>query len=152
MQNIQCTDEQGIELLYRGRSLHNIPFANIEQFNSWCSQLDIEEIVDEVSYSKDFNIPDYYKTLDVEQYIKRLASNADARRKARVDEELGLFKARNLYPILRLLIYIVDTMRKHNLVWGVGRGSSVASYCLFLVGIHKIDSVKYNLDIKEFLK
>ena len=152
MQNIQCTDEQGIELLYRGRSLHNIPFANIEQFNSWCGQLDIEDIVDEVSYSKDFNIPDYYKTLDVEQYIKRLASNADARRKARVDEELGLFKARNLYPILRLLIYIVDTMRKHNLVWGVGRGSSVASYCLFLVGIHKIDSVKYNLDIKEFLK
>jgi DNA polymerase III alpha subunit len=152
MQNIQCTEEQGIELLYRGRSLHNIPFANIEQFNGWCSQLDIEEIVGEVSYSKDFDIPEYYKTLDVEQHIKRLASNADAKRKARVEEELDLFKARNLYPILRLLIYIVDTMRKHNLVWGVGRGSSVASYCLFLVGIHKIDSVKYNLDIKEFLK
>ena len=152
MQNYQCTEEQGIELLYRGRSLHNVPFANTEQFNTWCDQLDVEQIVNTVHYSKDFNIPEYYKTLDIEAHIKSLVSDADAKRKARVEEELGLFKARNLYPILQLLIYIVDTMRKNNLVWGVGRGSSVASYCLYLIGIHKIDSVKYQLDIKEFLK
>ena len=152
MQNYQCTEEQGIELLYRGRNLHNVPFVNTGQFNTWCDQLDVEQIVNTVHYSKDFNIPEYYKTLDVEAHIKSLVSDADAKRKARVEEELGLFKARNLYPILQLLIYIVDTMRKHNLVWGVGRGSSVASYCLYLIGIHKIDSVKYQLDIKEFLK
>jgi len=50
------------------------------------------------------------------------------------------------------MIYIVDMMRKNNLVWGVGRGSSVASYVLYLIGIHKIDSLKYNLNIEEFLK
>ena len=66
--------------------------------------------------------------------------------------ELAEFKARNLFPILQLLIYIIDTMRKNNLVWGVGRGSSVASYILYLLGVHKVDSVKYNLNIKEFLK
>ena len=66
--------------------------------------------------------------------------------------ELAEFKARNLFSILQLLIYIIDTMRKNNLVWGVGRGSSVASYILYLLGVHKVDSVKYNLDIKEFLK
>ena len=152
MQNTLCTEEQGIELLYRGRSLHDVPFENVEVFNKWCNQLDVEEIVSTVNYSKEFNIPQFYKELNVEEYIKSLESKADARRKARVEEELGLFKARNLYPILQLLIYIVDTMRKHNLVWGVGRGSSVASYCLYLIGVHKIDSVKYNLDIKEFLK
>jgi DNA polymerase III alpha subunit len=63
-----------------------------------------------------------------------------------------MFRARNLFPVLQLLIYIVDTMRKHNIVWGVGRGSSVASYCLYLIGVHKIDSLKYNLNIREFLK
>jgi len=66
--------------------------------------------------------------------------------------ELALYKARNLYSILQLMIYIVDMMRKNSLVWGVGRGSSVASYVLFLIGIHKIDSIKYNLIIEEFLK
>jgi len=66
--------------------------------------------------------------------------------------ELAEYKARNLFPVLQLLIYIIDTMRKNNLVWGVGRGSSVSSYLLYLIGVHKVDSVKYNLNIKEFLK
>jgi len=50
------------------------------------------------------------------------------------------------------LKYLVDTLRKNNVIWGVGRGSSVASYVLFLLGVHKIDSLYYNLDIEEFLK
>jgi DNA polymerase III alpha subunit len=43
-------------------------------------------------------------------------------------------------------------MRKENIVWGVGRGSSVASYVLYLIGVHKIDSLYYNLDVEEFLR
>jgi DNA polymerase III alpha subunit len=43
-------------------------------------------------------------------------------------------------------------MRENDIVWGVGRGSSVASYTLYLIGVHKIDSIKYELDINEFLK
>jgi DNA polymerase III alpha subunit len=50
------------------------------------------------------------------------------------------------------MIYLVDVMRENSVVWGVGRGSSVASYVLYLIGVHKIDSVKYNLDFKEFFK
>ena len=57
-----------------------------------------------------------------------------------------------MIDVLRYLKYLVDTMRKHKIVWGVGRGSSVASYCLFLIGVHRVDSVLYQLDIKEFLK
>ena len=70
----------------------------------------------------------------------------------RVEMELELYKTRNLYPMLQLVIYIVDTLRKHNLVWGVGRGSSVASYVLYLIGAHKVNSHKYTLNIREFLK
>jgi DNA polymerase III alpha subunit len=66
--------------------------------------------------------------------------------------ELAMYKASGLYPILQVLIYVVDPLRTHHFVWGVGRGSSVASYLLHLIGVHKVDSVKYNLDIKEFLK
>jgi DNA polymerase III alpha subunit len=69
-----------------------------------------------------------------------------------VEAELELFTARNLTDILRLLIHIVTILRKNNVVWGVGRGSSVASYCLYLLGVHRVDSIRYDLDIKEFLK
>ena len=70
----------------------------------------------------------------------------------RCGEELLLYQERDLFNLLRYMKYLVDTMRKNNIVWGVGRGSSVASYVLYLIGIHRIDSIKYNLDINEFLK
>ena len=70
----------------------------------------------------------------------------------RVDEELTLFIQHGMFDLLFYLKYLVDTMRQNNIVWGVGRGSSVASYVLYLIGVHKIDSIKYDLDIKEFLK
>ena len=57
-----------------------------------------------------------------------------------------------MMDLLRYMIYLVDFMRKENIVWGVGRGSSVASYVLYLIGIHKVDSIQYGLDYKEFLR
>jgi DNA polymerase III alpha subunit len=71
---------------------------------------------------------------------------------ARVDQELLLFIQHGMFDVLFYLKYLVDTMRENNIVWGVGRGSSVASYVLYLIGVHKIDSIKYKLDINEFLK
>ena len=70
----------------------------------------------------------------------------------RVLEELELFVQYDMIELLGYLKYLVDTMRENNIVWGVGRGSSVASYCLYLLGVHKIDSIKFELDIREFLK
>ena len=70
----------------------------------------------------------------------------------RVNEELELFIQHGMLDLLFYLKYLVDTMRENNIVWGVGRGSSVASYVLYLLGIHKVNSIKYELDIKEFLK
>lgn len=70
----------------------------------------------------------------------------------RVSQELELFIKNGMYDLLHVMKYIVDTLRQNNIVWGVGRGSSVASYVLYLIGVHKIDSIKYNLPITEFFK
>jgi len=70
----------------------------------------------------------------------------------RVSEELEAFIKHGMLDLLFVLKYIVDTLRQNNIVWGVGRGSSVASYVLYLIGVHKIDSIKYNLDWQEFLR
>lgn len=70
----------------------------------------------------------------------------------RVKLELELFIQYNMMPVLHYIKYLVDTMRENRIVWGVGRGSSVASYVLYLIGAHKVNSLKYNLDIREFLK
>ena len=70
----------------------------------------------------------------------------------RIEMEYAMFDDRGLVPLLQFLIFIVDYMRKYEIVWGVGRGSSVASYALFLIGVHKVDSIRYSLPIEEFLK
>ena len=95
-------------------------------------------------------MPDQYQNLDVDLWFADKITTIE--QAERVADELALYRQGNLYPLLRFLIYIVDLMREHKIVWGVGRGSSVSSYCLFLIGIHKVDSMKYNLNIKEFIK
>lgn len=95
-------------------------------------------------------MPEEYKNFDIQGYIQSLCVTAEE--KNRVEEELELFRNHDMIPLLQFLKYLVDTMRENNILWGVGRGSSVASYCLYLLGVHKINSIKYDLDIKEFLR
>lgn len=98
---------------------------------------------------RDWFMPAEYKTMDIEGF---LVDQCPRQNYERLIEEIQLFRQHNMVDLLRYLKYLVDTMRANKIVWGVGRGSSVASYCLYLIGVHKIDSIKYNLDIKEFLK
>ncbi len=95
-------------------------------------------------------MPDEYKTMDVESVL--LGKCCTDVERARVVHELGIYKQQNLLPLLQYMVYLVDQLRKNNVVWGVGRGSSVSSYCLYLIGVHKVDSIKYNLPIEDFLK
>ena len=70
----------------------------------------------------------------------------------RVSEEYEAFKSRNMLLLLKYMYYLVNFMRENNIIWGVGRGSSVASYILYLLGVHKIDSIQFGLDWREFLR
>lgn len=97
-----------------------------------------------------WKMPDEYKNLDIAEWVL-LQCETDAERQ-RVGEELLMYLDRNAFSLLQYLKYLVDTMRQNNIVWGVGRGSSVASYVLYLIGVHKINSIYYSLDINEFLK
>lgn len=104
--------------------------------------------LDRIDIEKWF-IPREYAEMDIEEFLIGICpeQNYD-----RLIFELQLFRDHKMFPMLCAMKYIVDTLRKNNVVWGVGRGSSVASYVLFLLGVHRIDSVKYKLPIEEFFK
>ena len=107
-------------------------------------------------------MPDEYKKLDIgAEIMSRLIHKLniidayemqETTEWTRVCEELKAFEDRGMEDLLRYMIYLVDFMRENDIVWGVGRGSSVASYVLYLIGVHRIDSIKYNLDWREFLR
>jgi len=95
-------------------------------------------------------MPDEYKTLNVHNYVLTKCTTQDET--ARSAEELAEFEGRGMMNLLRYMIYLVDFMRENDIVWGVGRGSSVASYVLYLIGVHRINSIQFDLDWREFLR
>lgn len=95
-------------------------------------------------------MPIEYKEMDIAKFVLDQCTNEAELQRA--GEELILFQERNMFVLLQYLKYLVDTMRKNNVVWGVGRGSSVASFVLFLLGVHRINSLYYDLSIDEFIK
>ena len=99
---------------------------------------------------KQWQMPAEYKEMDIVSWVlDQCKQDAELQR---CGEELLLYQERDLMDLLRYLKYLVDTMRENNVVWGVGRGSSVASYVLYLIGVHRINSLFYDLDPHEFLK
>jgi DNA polymerase III alpha subunit len=109
-----------------------------------------QEVADfDKAHQNNWFMPDEYKNMDIEKFLIDVCPVENYNR---LMDELVAYKQRDMYNLLRWLKYFVDTCRKNDVVWGVGRGSSVASYVLYLIGVHRIDSIKYNLDWQEFLR
>jgi DNA polymerase III alpha subunit len=95
-------------------------------------------------------MPDEYRNFDIRAYC--LSNCTSESERMRTEHELATYAQLNMFPLLQMLKYIVDTLRENSVVWGVGRGSSVASFVLYLLGVHKINSITYELPFNEFVK
>jgi DNA polymerase III alpha subunit len=137
------------------------PSDDIDKFNAAMQDQHLPELTKYIALDVDqktfdgvcqgeWFMPDEYKNMNVIAHIIKLARQGEEFQ--RVEEELEAYKERNMLDLLKYMIYLVDFMRENDIVWGVGRGSSVASYVLYLIGVHKIDSIKYELDWREFLR
>ena len=165
---VEITEHEAIQALVSGRitDLSQIYIDNpatIERFNAAvyanADPLPLLQTRPNVTISQeDFDLknqntwfmPQEYQDFDILDWLYSQCTTLE--QQTRVSQELELFVQHHMFPLLKYLKYLVDTMRANNIVWGVGRGSSVASYVLYLIGVHKIDSIKYDLDIREVLK
>lgn len=161
-----------IEMLYQGHtdaifSALCDPDDHIRKFNAESSSrrepqvneytsLDITREEFDTLCQSEWLMPAFYKNLDILEYLKENLENFDDLDHHTawplIEEEVAEFKKRNLENLLRYMIYLVTTMRENNIVWGVGRGSSVSSVVLYVIGIHRINPIKYGLHWKDFLK
>ena len=135
----------------------------IRQYNAYVpldQRISVKENVETPDLG--FSLPEGYSELNVVDFVSsRLTlelnrgkfSDLEVQERAEVTKrELALYEHLNLFEVLRTLIFVINTLQDKNIVWGVGRGSCVASYVLYLIGVHDVDSVLYDLDIKEFLR
>jgi DNA polymerase III alpha subunit len=152
--NLRFTNKDLVDMIYSGHvdKCHVVlcdPSDDIEKFNAAMREqylpeltkyipLDVDQKTFDGALQSEWFMPDEYKELDVVRFLN--------------NRELQAFTERGMIPLLRYMCYLVDFMRDNNIVWGVGRGSSVASYVLYLIGVHRIDSIQYDLDWTEFLR
>jgi DNA polymerase III alpha subunit len=151
--------------LLRMVKFHDIRFVTqpsplVEEFNRHASvaqQIEVKDTCNPLTY--DWTIPDSFKKLDVIEYLFKAHSvlfegeppAEIALRERRLAEELVIYNKYQLFDVIRTIIWIINTLTATNTVWGVGRGSSVSSYVLYIIGVHDVDSFKYDLDIDDFL-
>ena len=170
------TDELGIprfsnrdliDMIYSGHTdkVHVVlcdPSDDVDKFNTAMSEqglptlqkyipLDVDQKTFDGVCQSEWFMPQEYKELDVYSFVMNKAGD-DLAELERIEEELAQFRVRGMNNLLRYMIYLVDFMRENGIVWGVGRGSSVASYVLYLIGVHRINSIQYGLDWREFLR
>ena len=149
-------DNEIVELMLANKQVKILPSnkTSFYQFESTCKKYGLDVPFKLASDRSDIHwaMPVEYVNLDIEDYIHKLHPDLNAAQWMRVGEEMHEFEKRNLTDLLRFLCYFVTVLRSNNIVYGVGRGSSIASYVLYLIGVHRINSYKFNLDIKEFLK
>ena len=158
------SEQDALELIYTNPDfdISKLFFDSTEQYNSTVKELHLdfpkisqvpkrENIIgfDKKNYDS-WHMPEKYYKINVLQWLLDKCQTDDE--KMRVQVEYDLFEKKNFVKVLQFLMYFVDTLRANNVVWGVGRGSSVASFCLFLIGVHKINPMLYNLDHREFLR
>jgi DNA polymerase III alpha subunit len=162
---MHCSANELCDLLYKNPNLDlsNFLVDDPVQFNNsvrslYASMPKLKQYVEsnvdlagfDLNNQRQWHMPEEYKVLDIAQYILEQCKTEEELQ--RVGQELLLYQERNLFDLLRFMKYLVDVLRKNKIVWGVGRGSSVASYVLYLLGVHKINSIYYDLDVAEFLK
>jgi DNA polymerase III alpha subunit len=154
------------ELLLQGKSISHLNVTHdeeIELFQRYQAELLQETIVfldapKEVLTFDEFHqkcadewiFPEVYQQIDVKKWLLLKCKNEEEI--DRVELEYTLFEDRDLIMLLRLFIFLIDYMRKNKFIWGVGRGSAVSSFCLYLIGVHRVDPIKYSLPISDYLK
>ncbi len=172
------TNKDLVDMIYTGHSdkVHVVlcdADNDVDKFNEACEEqglsklqkyipLDVDEKTFDGVCQSEWFMPNEYKQINPNKWLEAKCMEKlqiddpialrDTQEWIRVTDELTEFRYRGMYPLIQYMIYLVDFMRENNIVWGVGRGSSVASYVLYLIGVHKINSIQFGLDWREFLR
>lgn len=70
----------------------------------------------------------------------------------RVEKEIEFFDRTNNILFLLKCVDLVDKMKKNNVVWGVGRGSSCASIIMYIIEVNDINPLLFDIPFSEFSK
>lgn len=153
--------ESVLSFLERGLPASYIAVSEVTpdlvEFNKVSNSPLIQKTDVKAAFPPAWALPDSYVKLDIKEYLIGLAERIVhdelyEQRVERLVEEIDLFLELGYEDLLKALVYVVAELSKRRIVWGVGRGSSCSSYLLYLLGLHEVDPVKYEIPLSDFLR
>jgi DNA polymerase III alpha subunit len=133
----------------------------VSQFNQ--NAPDEEQIkvgtCDPISLNFSWHLPQEYRELDLREYLLDTAAPIISERYSEIDQPIAIQRVvdeldeiyrRGLVEFVKTVIFVIDTFKKDGVVWGVGRGSSCASFILFILGLHSVDCIRLDIPMSEF--
>ena len=142
----------------------------LNKFNEHCKHFEIDSMAtierptdDVLSFhaglSSNWHMPKEYKEMDVLAHLTQQLqekTNANTEYTDYFVNELDAWNkfmgSKGSQDLFKFLHHLITTCRANDIVTGVGRGSSVSSLILYLLGVHYVDPVKYKLNYEEFLR
>lgn len=158
-------DNDIVDLLMQGREVASLQrmlvddSVDLSKAQEWTNELPEVQSYESAELTQEefdreqqshWHMPAPYQDLDIAEYVLSLCEGEAELQ--RCGHELLMYQERGLFDLLRYLKYLVDTMREAGVIWGVGRGSSVSSFVLYKLGVHRINSIYYDLQVEEFLR
>jgi DNA polymerase III alpha subunit len=160
----QVSPELVPDLLLEGLSPAQIVVTkesdDIAQFNFLVEEVIATSKIKNREFDMNYRIPEKYQKLNLEDeliedlwdYINRenIPKELHEAYAKRLEDEVREIHVRGMSMLVKTLMYVVDTFEKKGIVWGVGRGSSCASLALCVLGLHKVDPIRFNIPKEEF--
>ncbi len=126
--------------------------AQLNEYDKARDIIDLPYLSNEIEYTGRFLYTNDYELsyTEIEDILKSRCNTPEEIQ--RMQEELFIFNEIGKLDLIKYFLYLVDYMNKEGFIWGVGRGSSVSVFIFYLIGVHKVNSVKYNLEYTDFFK
>lgn len=145
-----------------------------DQFDSFSRSMEnLNDICDSCNFTVETNqrhLPKYYMTPEeaekwstneemfidlvysgIEDHLDLLEQWDDDVIAERLEREIKVIKDGDVIDYFLILRDIINWCKKNGILLGAGRGSAAGSLCSYLLGITKVDPLKYNLLFERFL-
>ena len=108
----------------------------------------------QLNISEDTNNEDFLRALVLKGF-KKLNLNKDSKEYHnyinRIKHELDTIKELGFIDYILLVWDVINYCKENEIPVGLGRGSAAGSLLLYLIGVTKIDSLKYSLYFERFI-
>lgn len=90
--------------------------------------------------------------LEAKRLLDLFETHGEETTRERYVEELEYFRDNGYMEAVEASRDLISKFREEGIIWGVGRGSMCSSIIFYVLGLHDVDPIKYDIPFSELTK